>query len=66
MADSTYDECFLKGHGECDQFAAKRSNELFKFCQVNESVESHFRTLKIKLPAANDSLASIRTEKDLF
>ena len=63
MADSTYDECFLKGHG---QFAAKRSNELFKFCEVNESVESHFRTLKIKLPAANDSLASIRTEKGLI
>ena len=66
MADSTYDECFLKGHGECGQFAAKRSNELFKFCEVNESVESHFRTLKIKLPAANDSLASIRTEKGLI
>ena len=31
MADSTYDECLLKGHGECGQFAAKRSNELFKF-----------------------------------
>ena len=66
MADSTYDECFLKGHSECGQFAAKRSNEMFKFCEVNESVESHFRTLKIKLPAANDSLASIRTEKGLI
>ena len=39
---------------------------MFKFCEVNESVESHFRTLKIKLPAANDSLASIRTEKGLI
>ena len=47
MADSTYDECFLKVHGECGQFAAKRSNELFKFCEVNESVESNFRTPKI-------------------
>ena len=56
----------LKGHGECGQFAAKRSNELLNFCEANESVESHFRTIKIKLPAANDSLASIITEKDLF
>ena len=56
----------LKGHGECGQFAAKRSNELFKFCEVNESVDSHFRTLKIKLPAANDSLASIGAEKGLI
>ena len=66
MADSTYDECFLEGHGECGPLAATRSNELFIFCEGNESVESHFRTLKIKLPAANDSLASIRTEKGLI
>ena len=65
MSDNAYAECFLNGNGECGQFAAKRSSELFEFSGFNENVEHHFKTLKINLPDTNDSLASIRTEKGL-
>ena len=48
MADNAFDECFLNGNGECGPFAAKRSSELFEFCDLNENVEHHFKTLKRK------------------
>ena len=61
--EDIYAECFLNGHGECGPFTAKRAYGLFLFSDVNGNVESHFKTLKIKLPEENDSLASLRTEK---
>ena len=48
MADNAYAECFLNGNGECGPFAAKRSSELFEFFYLNENVEHHVKTLKIK------------------
>ena len=62
----TYADCFLNGHGERGPVTAKRVYGLFLFSEVNDDVESHFKTLKIKLPEEKDSLASLRTEKGLI
>ena len=70
MGDSAnediYAKCFLNGHDECGPFTAKRASGLFLFSDLNGNVESHFKTLKIKLPKEKDSLANLRSEKGLI